>query len=119
MPWFFLALLIAALFVALILLIRKILQLRREVEELRFGKASQAVRYGRLTEQFIPFAGQFPHNPENFRFIGSPIDGIAFEDDAVIFCEFKAASSVLNEKQRRIRQLVQEKKVKWFEFNLR
>ncbi len=108
-----------ALFLALILLIRKILSLRKIVEQLRFEKGSQAVKYGKLTEQFIPFIEEFPYNPEGFRFLGSPIDGVLFDEDLIVFCEFKTASGNLNQKQRRIKQLVNEKKVKWFEFKLR
>ena len=119
MFWLFLALLLIALFLALAILTKKLFSMRRELRDLRFSKASQAVKYGKLTEQFIPFAQRFPYSPENFRFLGSPIDGISFEDDSIIFCEFKASSSKLSENQKRIRQLVQEKRVKWLEFNLR
>jgi len=68
-----------------------------------------------MTEQFIPFTKGFPFTSENFRFLGSPIDGVAFEDDRIVFAEFKAASSTLSQKQRRIKELVEQKKVEWFE----
>jgi len=75
-----------------------------------------SVRYGKLSEQWIPLAKDFPHNSANFRFLGSPIDGVAFDDDEIIFCEFKAAGSRLNDKQKHIKELVEKKKVKWLEF---
>ena len=115
----FLLLLVIALLVALAFLIKKLLQMRSVLQELRFAKSSQAVKYGKLTEQFIPFTDSFPCPPERFRFIGSPIDGIAFGDEEIVFCEFKTGESRLSEKQKRIKELVQGKKVKWLEFNLR
>lgn len=93
--------------------------LRRELSELRFQKSSQSVKYGKLTEQWIPFSEQFPYPAEKFRFLGEPIDGIVFEDDEIVLCEFKASNSKLNEKQRRIKELVEKKRVKWLEFNTR
>ena len=114
----FLSLLSVALFLALVFLIRKLFSLKGRLEELKFEKSSQSVRYGKMTEQFIPFAADFPLNPECFRFLGSPIDGIAFADDGIVFCEFKTGKSMLSEKQRRIKQQVNDKKVKWLEFRV-
>ena len=114
-----LELLTIVLFLALLFLLKKVFSLRRELKDLRFGKASQSVKYGKLTEQFMPFVQSFPYDPENFRFLGSPIDGIAFEEDELVFCEFKTGSSRLSEKQKRIKELVQAKRVKWFEFSIR
>ncbi|MDP2973988.1 MAG: Holliday junction resolvase-like protein [Candidatus Diapherotrites archaeon] len=111
---------IAVVLIAVIVfLIKKIFKLRARIDSLRFDKSSQAVRYGKMTEQFIPFTEQFPFPPERFRFLGSPIDGIAFDEDEIIFCEFKTAGSTLSERQRKIKELVERKKVKWEEFNLR
>ena len=93
--------------------------LSEKLELLSFQKTSQSVKYGKLTEQFIPFTQEFPFNPSSFRFIGTPIDGIAFGEDKLFFCEFKTASSNLSFEQRRIKKLVDEKKVEWFDFKLR
>ena len=48
-----------------------------------------------MTEQFMPFVHNYPWDPGRFRFIGSPIDGIQFEEDRVIIVEFKTGSSTL------------------------
>ncbi len=106
------------LFVLLLILLYQNLSLRRSLLSLGFSKRSLSTRYGLLTEQFIPFARNMPFSPSNFRFIGNPIDGIAFEDDKIIFCEFKTNKSRLSEKQRRIRALVEGKRVFWFEKKL-
>lgn len=108
-----------ALGVALLFAVQKIFSLREELSDLRFKKSSQSVKYGRLAEQFIPFSQQFPFEPEHFRFLGEPVDGISFNENEIVFCEFKAASSQLSQKQKRIKDLVQGKKVAWLEFRMR
>ena len=116
------AALIAVIFFLLILLLffyRKASKLEAKFEQTLFQKQSQSVKYGKITEQFVPFLDQLPFSPENFRFLGSPIDGIAFEPDSIVFCEFKASDSRLSSLQQKIKQLVQDKKVEWLEFRIR
>ena len=72
-------------------------------DSLLFSKQSQSVKYGQFTEQWLPFSSKFPYHSQNFRFIGKPIDGISFEDDKVVFVEFKTNKSQLSESQRRVR----------------
>ena len=81
-------------------------------------KQSLSTSYGQLTEQFAPFMKQYPFNWKQFRFIGSPIDGIQFNDDSIFFVEIKVASSSMSQRQRRIKHLVEEKKVHWFTFEV-
>ena len=59
-----------------------------------------------MTEQFMPFLPDYPWDPQRFRFIGAPIDGVQFEEDRVILVEFKTGTSRLTEAQRRIRDQV-------------
>ncbi len=91
---------------------------RSRLAALSFSKASQSVKYGQLAEQWIPFSAKFPYNSQNFRFIGKPIDGICFEDDKVVFVEFKTNKSSLNESQKKVRDLVERKRVEWLEFRV-
>ncbi len=84
-------------------------------EELRFSHKSNVVKHGKSFEQLFPFMSSYPYDVNNFRFIGSPIDGLSFEDDEIVFVEFKTGSSNLSKKQRRIKDLVDSKKVKWKE----
>lgn len=72
---------------------------------------SLSTRYGQITEQFLPLVDAYPYNPKNFRFLGSPIDGVQFEEDRVILVEFKSARSSMSKKQRRIRDLIKSRKV--------
>ena len=77
------------------------------------------MKYGKLTEQFVPFIEGLPFDSGQFRFIGNPIDGIAFCDDEIIFCEFKAGSSELSQKQKNIKRLVEGRKVRWIEHKIK
>ena len=94
---------------------------RRTLSELRAVRSSSqslSTRYGQMTEQFMPFVPNYPWDPERFRFVGSPIDGIQFEDDKIIIVEFKASSSRLTTKQRRIRDQVKEGRVEFKEIRI-
>lgn len=92
---------------------------RKVAVPLKKQKKSMASLYGKITEQFAPFMKDYPYDARKFRFIGSPIDGIQFEEDKIIFVEFKAANSKLNQEQRKIKKLVEDKKVEWFSFEIK
>jgi len=93
--------------------------LKEERKELEEKKKSMASLYGKITEQFAPFMFSYPYNAKRFRFIGSPIDGIQFEDDKIIFVEFKAAGGKLTPEQKKIKEMVENKKVEWFSFEIK
>ena len=98
---------------------RRAIQLEKELNQLSFDKSSQSVKYGRISEQWIPLSEKFPFSKEKFKFIGQPIDGIVFEEDKIVFCEFKSTETAqLNESQKKIKDLVKEKKIEWFEMKM-
>ena len=113
----FLAISICLLILSLILAVW-IVKLRNQMNELQFKKSSQSVKYGKLTEQWIPLSKEFPYSPNSFRFLGEPIDGIVFDEDSIILTEFKTASSRLSDTQKKIKSLVEQGKVKWLEFRV-
>tara|TARA_Y100000588_G_scaffold92523_1_gene100014 strand:+ start:1193 stop:1552 length:360 start_codon:yes stop_codon:yes gene_type:complete len=76
---------------------------------------SQSTRYGQITEQFLPLSKSYPWDPKQFRFLGTPVDGVQFEADRVLFIEFKAAGSKLSKRQREIRDIVRQGKVEFEE----
>ncbi|MCK5261465.1 MAG: endonuclease [Thermoplasmatales archaeon] len=90
--------------------------LHKKVEKFTSEKESLSTAWDKITEQYASSTEKYPYSIENFRFIGSPIDGVQFEDDQILFVEFKTDKSKLNAKQNKIKKLVKEGKVKWFEF---
>lgn len=90
----------------------------KKIHELSSQKKSLSVKYGKMSEQFFPFLKKYNYNPQDFRFIGTPIDGIQFNDEKIIFVEFKSGSSHMTEKQKRIRRLVEEKKISFEEVRI-
>ena len=118
--WIFLIGIIAGLMLGVTLVYRTAISpLHKKVEKLSSEKQSLSTIYGKITEQFAPFMKKYPYSTENFRFIGNPIDGIQFEDDHIIFVEFKTSKSKLTPIQNRIKKLVKEGKIKWFEFRMK
>jgi predicted Holliday junction resolvase-like endonuclease len=102
----------------LVFVLSSYFSLKEEIASIQYLKRSQSVKYGQLTEQWIPFAKKFPFKSQEFRFIGKPIDGLAFEDDKVVFVEFKTNKSSLSQVQRKVKKLIEEKKVEWFELRI-
>lgn len=91
---------------------------KEEAQELQHRKRSLSATYGKITEQFAPFMDRYPYNAKRFRFIGSPIDGVQFTDDAIYIVEIKSADSQLTATQRRIKELVEDGHVFWYEFEV-
>jgi len=99
---------------------------RRENEELLYQisditsrKQSLSTKYGRMTEQFMPFMADYPYNAEAFRFIGSPIDGVQFEKDKIVFIEFKAGNHPISNVQREVKDLITQGKVEFKEIRIK
>ena len=84
-------------------------------EELLYNHRGMMIKHGMSFEQLFPFMNSYPYNPRNFRFIGTPIDGISFEDDKVVFIEFKTGKSTLSALQQKINDFILRKKVEWKE----
>ena len=81
-------------------------------------RRSESTRYGQITEQFMPFISDYPYDSKQFRFLGSPIDGVQFEEDKIVMIEFKSAGSKLSTRQRKIRNLIKEWKVDFQEIRV-
>jgi len=86
--------------------------------EVAFSKASLSSKYGKMSEQFMPFLKDYPYDPQNFRFLGTPIDGIQFCDDKIVFIEFKTNSSQLSPRQKQVAQNIWQKKVEFEEHRI-
>jgi predicted Holliday junction resolvase-like endonuclease len=84
---------------------------------------------GKIAEQMAPVLPEFPFNPADARFIGSPVDYVIFDgltdvaDDKkkeirIVFMDVKSGNAVLTRTQRVIRQAVEEKAIAWETFRV-
>ena len=109
---------IAILLLLLIIMIFLYRRAQKELKDIKFSKQSLSSKYGKMTEQFMPLLKDYPYDPQNFRFLGSPVDGVQFSDDEITFVEFKSSNSVLSKKQKAIRELIEKGKVRFKEMRL-
>lgn len=58
----------------------------------------------------------YPYDFDNFRFIGSPVHGIQFEDDKILFVRFDTGKTPRTKEQDHIKTLLENGRVSWFEF---
>ena len=84
---------------------------------------SRAVIGGQVVEQVAPFLPGFPCNPADARFIGKPVDFVAFPGlsendkvDEVLLVEVKTGRSELNAREKEIRRAVKEGRVRYVEY---
>ncbi len=83
-------------------------------------KKSGEVLKGKVIEQLVPYFKNFPYDPRDARFIGSPIDFVIFDGlrgkgkiERIIFLEIKSGKSKLSENERKIEDVIKEKKVEF------
>lgn len=111
---------LAGLCVLLLLLVfflaRRVRALADALGDADFQNRSLSTTYGRITEQWFPLMDAYPYDPQRFRFLGSPVDGVQFEDDRIVFVEFKTNRARLSPEQRRLKELVEAGEVYWEEF---
>jgi predicted Holliday junction resolvase-like endonuclease len=88
-------------------------------------KRSSAVVSGKVTEHLAPYMAEFPYDPRDARFLGTPVDLIVFDglgDDAlreIVFLEIKSRDAALSARERRVRDAVLERRVTWKEFRVK
>jgi predicted Holliday junction resolvase-like endonuclease len=130
--------LVAILFFSVIYLIFKNLQwkfkfekrvdefLKSKEESIRRDAIDRSARTlsGKTLEKLVPFLESFPYDPHDIRWLGDPIDLVIFDGysaekpDKIVFCEVKSGESKLTAGQKRIKELIEGKKVKWEEFRV-
>ena len=87
-------------------------------------KRSRSVLSGNFSEQIAPYFPDFGHSPTELRFIGKPIDFIAFTGmdeksiTEVVFIEVKSGQSRLSTQERRLRDAIQAGHVRWEEYRV-
>ncbi len=88
-------------------------------------RRSRAVLGGQFGEQLAPWLPDFPCNPGDVRFIGKPVDYIAFPGTAegkpvreIVLIEVKSGASTLSPREKEIRAAVRAGRVSWVEYRL-
>jgi predicted Holliday junction resolvase-like endonuclease len=82
---------------------------------------SQAVTAGKVYEQLVPYLPDFPFNPKDVRFLGTPVDLVVFDGLSegavrrIVFVEVKTSGSDLSARERRVRDAVNARRVEWSE----
>ena len=134
----FLEIAIVVLLAAVIILLIKYIYLRasfeqrikewlqKEEDRIRRDAIERSARTlsGKTLEKLIPFLDKFPYNPHDLRWLGDPIDFMIFDGYSekspkqIVFCEVKSGDGNLSKSQNEIKELVEKKKVKWFEFRI-
>jgi len=87
---------------------------------------SRAVLKGKIGEQIAVLLPEFPYMPSDARFIGNPIDYIVFDgysegkDINLILLDVKKGEHAkLNKKQKKIKEAVDNKRIRWKTLNLK
>jgi len=99
--------------------LEKIPEIRKEAIE-----RSRAVLGGQFSEQLAPYLPDFPYLPTEARFIGKPIDFIVFKGmdekniNEVVFVEVKSGKASLSTHERKLRDVIKDKKVSWKEYRI-
>jgi predicted Holliday junction resolvase-like endonuclease len=97
---------------------------RIEAERLDAVKRSRAVLGGQFSEQLSPYFPGFPADPTEARFIGKPVDFIAFAGastgtvDEVLFIEVKSGNAQLTGVERSLRNAIEKGKVRFVEYRV-
>jgi predicted Holliday junction resolvase-like endonuclease len=105
------------------------LEIRKREREIRRDAISRSVSVvlGRVSEHLAPLlmAERLGLNPKDLRFLGTPVDYIAFKGlsdgrpEEIIFIEVKSsATTPLTAKEEAVRRLVEGRRVRWVTFRL-
>lgn len=86
-------------------------------------KRSKAVIGGQVVEQIAPYLPNFPCNPADAKFLGKPVDFVAFSGlsendtvDEILFIEVKTGQSELSKREKEIKKAVKEGRVRYVEY---
>ncbi len=85
---------------------------------------SRAVLGGQFSEQLAPYLPDFNYLPTECRFLGKPIDLICFkgmnekEISEVVFIEVKSGKAKLNSQEKKLKEAIEKKKVRWEEYRV-
>lgn len=98
--------------------VKEIAQLNERLNKVVHQKKSSEVRLGKIGENMAPFFLEWPYDPNKFRFLGDPVDGISFNDDEIVFVEIKTGKARLTTSQKLAKELIKKGKVKFATFRV-
>jgi len=86
-----------------------------DINKLISSKKQSEVRLGQVSEHFAPLLKDFPYDSKNVRFLGSPIDFVVFEfeQEKIVFIEFKTGNSKESSRQRTVRKIIESGNVEY------
>jgi len=85
---------------------------------------SRAALSGQVSEQIAPWLPDFPVNPSDARFVGKPVDFVAFDGAdqgtvrEIVFIEVKSGRSTLSQVERSVRDAILKGRVRWVEYRI-
>lgn len=91
----------------------QITNLQQAYDKVLSQKKSSEVKVGQTVEQLVGFLDSFPYPDDEIKALYQPVDLIVFRDSEIVFVEIKSGDSQLSPKQKKIKQLVQDKKVRF------
>jgi predicted Holliday junction resolvase-like endonuclease len=85
---------------------------------------SRSVIGGQFAENLAPFLPNFKYLPTECKFLGKPIDLIVFKGmdekdiNEVIFVEVKSGKAKLNAQEKKLKEAIDNKNVRWEEYRV-
>lgn len=116
---------IAFIIVLIILFLIQTIRLHKNHSSIRSDaiKRSRSVIGGQVAEQIAPFLPGFPCEAADARFIGKPVDFVAFSGlseenkvHEVLLIEVKTGKSVLSGREKEVKRAVAEGRVRYVEY---
>ncbi len=95
---------------------------RKEMPKVRKQaiKSSEAVTLGKSLEHLLPYFPDFPYNPKDARFMGSPVDLVVFDGlsegnlQQVVFIEVKTGKTAhLPKREQQVKSCIEGRQVRW------
>ncbi len=86
---------------------------------------SQSVLKGKVTEQIVPYFPDFPYDPRDVRFIGSPVDLIVFSGlreknfvEEIVFLEIKTGRGKQSEVEKKVEEAIKNGRISYKVINI-
>lgn len=91
---------------------------KKQLHKIQKEKTASETRLAKMAEYMMPFMDCWPYDPDKFRFLGHPCDGIQFTDDSIIFVEIKTGKNKLSKSQKHLKHLVRKGNIRFATFRL-